>query len=603
MREIALGRQAVLDSSYSRFLLANLRSAFERLSREDITFQGLGITLVTGSVGHGLAFPFHVLQAGKPLPAKTLELFGLIYSWVFSTFDRSAALDDSRFLDGDLSSDIDLAMYFQMHPERTREDLANRIRTQLRSQMGFSPRIGIKVRTFDRLTLPKLLSGRCLLGEELAARRFQDLLSRQGPRSVSQASRIATQAIRTNFFKPKHLADLQNRQLGVITDRIVEAILVGVGHGALLLPVSRGKNGWYEKNRHLFATIASGDFEVLELEDAGGALEDQKDPGRDHKFTICRVKGVRTRDKFLPAQRVMLKLRGFPHFKGDLHNKIDLIKEYCAYLAILRALPSDVHWSPAVGPLLLRGDRLVLSNGAGIPTGCIGFVLEEMTLGAGERLFNCRVQHLTDPWTLGKILAHTRSAAAHRGVILDQSSLRDLLAKLVHAFWDAGLSLSYARLGIFYDAAGKVRRLQVFDFERTHFGELTGESHPRLATLVDAESSLAEKGMTTQERLRRLYLSRDHPQGILRMEDTLEVCKFSPWGRQAFLRALRVVRSLCLKLGLPCWSILIRGMIYLSHGLLRARSATSFKLLVLASRSINAYTAYTMLLGTIAGIA
>jgi hypothetical protein len=209
------------------------------------------------------------------------------------------------------------------------------------------------------------------------------------------------------------------------------------------------------------------------------------------------VLGLEADDAFIPAKNLVLKLRGFSYFRGDINNWIGLLKEYLSYVHIHNKIPGVGEPFLGVGPLLLTCEKLDLPSDTAEANRLVGIFLEEIPSDQQHKIITCRARFLTDFWNPKKVMRKACVSMAATEHQIPVSSLRKQLRKLALQLWKLGLSIDYCDLSFFLDQDGSIVETRIFDFERVNFGELVNENHIVLDTLIDLKSRLRKDDWDT----------------------------------------------------------------------------------------------------------
>ncbi len=533
-------------TSYARFMLSSCEEVLQNLQG---TYGPLRESLVaviaTGPVALGYADPFRVSVDGQRLGPRTYQLVWTIYNWLFTFLGKSQSMGQSRFLDADLVFPLDLAFFFSEPCRCSPDEIQDEIRTEFTALRNFSPPLRCRFTSVDDLTLESVLTGYTILGWDQASqtiqraiatlggrglyRKFQEsvtkvarecLALKQGERQLAVEFGYETDALVANYWSTKN--ELPDRRL-VCLD--------------LLAPQARAKNPWFSKNALFFDHLLRGDIDEIVVEDGTRRLQDEKGFEKANQFTISRVKGLKAGRHFVPADRVVIKLRGFSHYRGEINNQLDLIKEFMSYVFIQEKVAGPAPHLLSAGPLLLTCERLNAPFDPEEKKGWLGLFLEEVPPPDAGRLFTCRVHRLSDFWNLQTAARGVMQAARQHNVYLNRWQLLDKLRELSTWLWSAGLSLDYCDLMLEIDEEGGIRRLRIMDLERLSFSELVNEDHVILDTVIDVKTHLQKQHWYAV--LENLYRPGPSPDGLGPFSEIRKYLKEKGKKRWLLLKILR----------------------------------------------------------------
>ncbi len=306
------------------------------------------------------------------------------------------------------------------------------------------------------------------------------------------------------------------------------------------------RSDWQEKNSEFFKHIRAGNYDRLLIEDATKSLDDRKGAAKENRFTISRVLGLEFEGQMIPAHKMVLKLRGFTHYRGDINNWLDLLKEYMSYAIIHRQAGRKPDYVLEIGPLLLTCERLDVPFDSDETKNWIGFFMESLTQPIMGRVFTCRVRYLSDFWAPEQALSRVLRAASRDGVVVEARSLRTQLRKLALWLWEHNISVNYCDLVLYLDSDGRVYALRLIDLERLSFSELVGESHLLLDTMVDIKTHLRKEPWVHV--LLNMFRSRDDLQGFPSLAALQEYLNPKSRWRQVRLSFWRNLQRIFLRL-------------------------------------------------------
>lgn len=494
-------------SAYSVFLIDHLSPIITRVVRK-LSEEGIIVGMVTirGATALGLAVPFHSEIAEKELSPNTFELMAIIYSWLFSTLGKSGQPSNLRFLGKEFSTEINLDFYLSEAPSNKLESAALRVEEQLLSQQDVVIPLSIDLISPGQIDIKRLLTSYVIYGWEQAEKTLQQADKDQGDRLIREAGA----EVYACLSKPLHLKDLKT-WMGIdlpaqlihcyqTARNTTKAIILDLGKQ----PADLGGDGWRKANETFFRTLMTGEFDEIQVLDATKNLDDKKGEAKENQYTLCKVLGLRVGGKEIPAEKTVLKLRGFSWYRGEVHNIIDLLKEFASYRFIYsRAIDASRYFLRS-GPLLLSCEKLNLQFDQGEKKRWVGLFLEEMIPPRNGRAFTCRVRRLSDFWSLDATRERVLREASENGIQIDSASLTQVLGDLAKWLWINELSLDYCDLTLFLTQGGAISEVKIIDLERLAFGELVNEGHPILDCLIDVKSYLLPEAW--HETLNALYL-------------------------------------------------------------------------------------------------
>ena len=504
---------------YTIFLQQKSQEIIRSLVQEHEVLQDkLKVVLVSGPVAYGYAVPFHTFIEGQKLPPQTTLLFGVIYNWLFTFLGKSSRLSDTRFLDDDLTSTLTLHFFFTDQSGMTEQELTTLIANAFTADCNFSPPIVCRLRAIDEMQLEDILASYCILGANFVANFIYSERTKTNHGDFYQTYTNVVEQIVDELPTAQHVANLKSPSLLHLSDQIIDNYQKARSRDdafifADLSGNSSGQpNDWFIKNKPFFQQLKENDFDLLVVEDSTKLLQDKKGAEKDNQFTISRVKGLKKGDGFIPAFNIVLKLRGLTHYRGDINNYLDLIKEYVSYVYIHCKLSAPSPYLLNTGPLLFTCEKLSVPFGREETRNWIGFFLEEVPAPAQERVFTCRVRFLSDFWTPGKSIQKVLNAANDDDIQLDERQLRKKLRELSVWLWSAGLSVDYCDLIFYLDHEHRITRLLMVDLERLSFSELVNEAHLVLNSFVDLKSRLLKTHW--YEVLKNVYLTKESATGF-----------------------------------------------------------------------------------------
>lgn len=478
---------------YSIFVIDHLSSNITGLVR-NLSEEGIGVSMVAlrGEAAFGLALPFYRKIAGKDLPPNTFELMAIIYRWLFSAIGTSSQPSILRLLSKEFSSEICLDIYLSEQPSVDTESLALRTEEMLLSKQNSFFSVSINVVPPGQININHLLSSYVIYGWEQAEQMLQQA-------DKDRANRLFHEAgaeIYARLSKPRLLKDIKTWTANDLSTQLIHCYQTArEGTKAIVLargnqPADQGVDDWWNANKTFFRILMTGEFDEIQVLDATKSLEDKKGEAKENQYTLCKVLGLRVGGNLIPAEGTVLKLRGFSWYRGEVHNIIDLLKEYAAYRFIYSTVLDASRYFLRSGPLLLSCEKLNLPFDQDEKKRWVGLFLEEMIPPKTEWAFTCRVRRLSDFWSLDATRERVIREASENGIQINPGSLTQVLTKLAEWLWTNELSLDYCDLTLFLTADGVISSVKILDLERLAFGELVNEKHPILDCLIDVKSYL-----------------------------------------------------------------------------------------------------------------
>ncbi len=506
-------------SAYTVLLRELSRAAVNALTDQSDFWQGhLQAVFLTGPAATGLAVPFLTQVEGAALPPETARLFNVIYSWLFTFLGKSPDLSDTRFLDADISSELNVHL-FLTNPEKLSEgEVEDRLQNVFREVGNFVPPLSCRVDSVEALDAARVLSGYCIYGWTQAAETLRLAWEKRGEADMLATCRTAVNTLVRELQALAERASMadqpgQGEVANIVARyrRTRENVLPTVCLDLTEKP-ERDQSGWRAENVEFFRVLKSGQFDRLVIEDAVRDLGDVKGVGKDNAFTISRVSGLEADGRLVPARDMVLKLRGLSGYRGDINNWLDLLKEYTSYAFIHRQLAGPFPYLLETGPLLLTCEKLTVPFDRDETRHWIGFFMQALQPPDQGRAFTSRVRFVTDFWSPTLGVERVLRAARRAGLKVDRPSLVEKLRELAVWFWSHGLSLTYCDLVLYLDEAGRVTGLRVIDLERLTYSELVDEEHVLLDVIVDIKAHLRKEPWYPV--LTNLFRSRSDPQGF-----------------------------------------------------------------------------------------
>lgn len=477
-------------TAYAHILRVAARDAVMQLVKQDKTLQdNLLVVFLAGPAANGSAQPFIKLIENQPLPEKTFTFWQLIYIWLFTFAAKSVdAVAETRFLDAELSSKVELKFWFRDLDKVNNSDFSSAFQDQFKAICGFLPKINIILFDAVKLKDSQFVSEMCIYGHKILGRIIKEVYG--SAESVfhhpSFTDAVEKLAAEYRFIKPQlKIYDEVVQYYLQIRDFPESSICLD-----WLPENAKSDSTWQKKNEEFFVHILNGKFEKIIVEDITKRLDDNRNLKKKNQFTIVKVSGLTFNGQLFPATNVIMKLRGFSAFRGDINNWIDILKEYMSYVVLHTEVSSRVDYLLEIGPLLLTCEKLDLPLKNSQKQRLIGIFLEEMEPQEGYRVLSSRLKYLTDFWLLDKTVSQILVAAEVAGIVIDKSNLRRHIREIASKLLANKLRVDYCDIAITLDQTGQILHLKLFDFERTSFQELVSERHVILDTIIDLKRRL-----------------------------------------------------------------------------------------------------------------
>lgn len=496
-------------SAYSVFVIEQLRSAIQEVVA-NWSKAGIDVNMVAlrGPVAFGLGVPFHREIEGRELPPQLFELTNIVYSWLFSSLGKSCQYSGLRLLDKRFSTEILMDVYLSQEPFHGIDGLDLRLKEILFSSQEIFFPLSISLVPPGEVDIEHLLASYVIFGwdqaEKILLRTFQQV----DRASKDRLFRKVSVTLHTQLSSPSVISDikiLSNKEDN--SARLVNCYQDAAKKEKAIFNYERPANyeidDWWKTNEAFFHTLMSGEFDVIEVKDATKRLGDKKGEEKDNQYTLCKVLGLQSAGVQIPAERIVLKLRGFSWYRGEIHNIIDLLKEYASYNFIYSKADDASRYFLHSGPLLFSCEKLNVPFEISEKSRWVGLFLEEMTPPKTGRTFTCRVRRLSDFWALGDARARILREASENDVQINPDSLTNTLKEVAKWLWINELSLDYCDLTLFLTTDGEISSAKIIDLERLAFGELVNEEHPILDCLIDVKSYLLPEAW--HETLQALY--------------------------------------------------------------------------------------------------
>jgi hypothetical protein len=477
-------------TAYADFLQHAAREVVEQLVKEDKTLRdNLKVVFLAGAAANGSALPFYNLVENQPLPEKTFTLWQLIYTWLFIFAAKPVAVvAETRFLDADLSSTVDLNLWLRDPDKIDHLGLTNIYQDRFKVNCGFLPKISLVLHDVADMQDLQLMPEVCIYGHRFLAVIFQEMYGSVESMLLhpSFAAAVDKMAADLSGIEPQYqTVDQVFINYLQIRDFPETSICLD-----WLPATAKSDRVWHKQNENFFNHILGGHFDEICVEDITKQLHDNRNVKKKNQFTIVKVNGLIFESQFLPATHVVMKLRGFSSFRGDINNWLDILKEYMSYIVLHTEIGCPVDYLLQTGPLLLTCEKLNLPLHGSQKQRLIGIFLEEIAPHEDRRIFSSRVKFLTDYWLLDKTTSRILSAAEDAGFIINKSSLRKNIRKIATNLLANKLRVDYCDIAIILDRTGQILTVKLYDFERTSFQELVSEQHIILDVIIDLKRRL-----------------------------------------------------------------------------------------------------------------
>jgi hypothetical protein len=567
-----------VPTAYAVLLRDLSRRAVKTLTEGSDFWQGhLKAAFLSGPAATGQAFPFYRRVAGEDLPPETARLINVIYNWLFTFLGKAPDLSGTRFLDADISSELNVHLFLTNPEKMSSQEVETRMQEVFLKEGNFTPQLSCSVEAVDKLNPEMVLSGHCIYGWAQAADTLKWAWESWGETAVMADCRTAIIALAREMQKPSVMASIAEDPLLVKTDQIVShywraretrwptICLDWQDH------LAGSGSGWRAENAAFFQLLKLGKYDRLVIEDATKDLGDVKGAEKENRFTISRVLGLEEDGRLTPAHDMVLKLRGLTAYRGDINNWLDLLKEYTSYAYIHNRLSGSSPHLLEIGPLLLTCEKLVVPFDQEETRHWIGFFMQALNPPDRGRAFTSRVRFVTDFWAPRQAVGRVLRVAKRSALNLDEASLVENLRDLAVGFWSYGLSLTYCDLVLYLDGAQRVTGMHVIDLERLTYSELVDEEHLLLDVMVDIKAHLRKESWYPV--LNNLFRSRRDAQGFRSFSALRPYLYPRSRRRQLLLRVLhslhRQTRRLGPRRGQAVWTGFLRVWARLSSLSLR----------------------------------
>lgn len=555
-------------TEYSKFFWESGKAVLEEIyAAESANLSGIEIALIRCSATYGIAQPFYTSFENEVFPEQTINLVENIYTWLFTSLGRSSQYSSIRLLDKGNGSELKLWLVTKDNHEIGHENLRSLLNKTFISLYNFSPSFSIEIVRLDEVGFFELISGPCIFGDEfqskILAKSFvqyqsQKFYSRyvqhidqvvQELYHSQEISGIKDNIERSNSIFRNYLRVKTNKDQLILIDRPTQQ--------------DNDQDTWRGINRNFFQKLTENEFDILVVEDATKQLGDKKGQDKANQYTVLRVIGLRSGEEFVPAERIILKLRGLSWYRGDLNNLLDLIKEYSSYNFIHQNVSNPAQFFMGSGPLILSCEKLNLPFGKSETGKWIGIFLEEITPLDGQIVFTCRVRRISDFWSLDASRKRVMREAKEHNIDLNNAQLMHRLMTLSRWMWTENLSIDYCDLMFMLDNDGNISDMKLIDLERLSFGELVNEKHIFLDAIVDIKSYLLPEHWFFV--LENIYRSEMATGDHIHLEEVKSYQRIPSRKRVMVINTLHKLHGLSMgfgqSLGRQIWSNFIRSLV------------------------------------------
>jgi hypothetical protein len=485
-------------SPYSILIVAAADQAIAEVVGKDPQLRNaVRSVLITGSSLADLISPMR-LEFPEPVPSQTMKLHGAVYCWLFAFLAKNEGMSSLRFLDSGLSGTAELLFIVDDPDVIELQSLKERVIEKLHAIINFAPPIACVVTTIDSFDAASLRSGRVLY-DRLKGKSKAELTSENTISEESIEAVMSTISSAANQVENTHVRNDANQNGGADWGSLALKNFTAVRDDPnamvlldLVSQIVKNQSDWHRSNAEFFGHLQRNEFDELLMTDATNEFGELKGYDKNSEYTICHVEGIRNGAKVVKANEVMFKLRGLEHYRGDINNWIDLIKEYVSRAYIHELVRPDCGYLAETGPMTFSLEKANLPMPQSQLKKCIGFFMRRIGMGRDTDLITLRVHNISDFWRFKLANQQIHEKAARKGVELDRHQLNQKLTKLVAWVWSHGLSIDYCDLMIAVKGSGQIDELWILDLERLSFGELVDEQHLLLDTLYDLKTRLSK---------------------------------------------------------------------------------------------------------------
>jgi hypothetical protein len=466
------------EQTIRQFLAAELADVIADLMDGDTELRH-SVDRVQLAAGNGKGAS--ALSPFEELPPETLTLHGAVYSWYFSFLGKLEEMHTLRFLDPDLMGSFEVDFLVDEPESFDAGKIKERIEAAFETRHHFHPRFLYRAMESD----PMASSNKALVygdpppGEMHSAGFYSRMdydehpahlpaAARGEPGSAQSEEMLWSRAAIRNYYAARNASS-------------APAAVDLTPHWL------KEESEWHRRNKPFFELLLRGEYDQLIVTQEAEDIEGSSAP---NDLAVCPVEGLRAGEETIPAHEVMLKLRGFQHYRGEVNNRIDLIKEYVARAYIHRAGKSSLHHLTETGPMIFNLERINLSLPQENFRRCVGFFMRRISTEDGLRAITLRVHNLTDFWRLSSVVSQAMDGLGAEGADPNTDQLRAKLVDLISWLWANNLSIDYCDLMFVLDQQATIQHIWLLDLERLSYGELVNERHVLLDALYDVKSKV-----------------------------------------------------------------------------------------------------------------
>lgn len=537
------------DTLFSAWIKSRMRLVVRGLLQDDPDFgSGVEAVYLLGPVAYGVAPGFRDDIEGEKMGVETRRLFSLLSSWMISQIQHGYDVGARRFLSAQALTPLEV-LFVLPEGASLSSQVVNTFQAACAEAWGFSLAWTLQSVTAGAFDPLISLKSWCVAGHASADAALESLSPSELARMYDQASSDITRALQeigqtglAQAGSPVILGDsylplMRATGLRTLNEPGARPAAAGPGMGA---------GQWVAGNDLFFTRYQAGEYDQILVEDATTDLEDYKGWEKDSTYTIVRVLGLVEHGEIIPCHQLVIKLRGLPHYRSDVNNQFDLLKEYAAYRYLHARMGTENLPFPGVGPPLFSAAKLNLPLEPGEKQHIIGFFMQAIEPVEGQRIFTCRARQLTDPWSYERLVESILHDAAEANVQFNESQLRERLTQLISDLWMQDLSIDFCDMAIFYTVDGAVERLLLLDLERLNFAELIQEQHILLDTIFDLKSRLPKRYWMTV--LPNMFNAEEDGDAYFSLDTLRAMLKRKSRKRVLRLRLIRSMRGLFMQI-------------------------------------------------------
>ena len=484
----------------SEFILEKLKDLFSDVSESGLNHNLPELVVLEGSLAYELFTYLHVNFFGKKLPLNSSNLLRLLFITFFNSDNKRSVFFYKR-LRNNLSSDIDLKIYFKDPSLIDKEEFFKKINELFSSRTLISPQINCRYRKISSISYEDSCRGLVIHSSKYAKKFI----------STKFNSKNNYYGIYKNIFynllKIKHLDDIYYKSwINKISNDFNNY------NNKFILPpdyfypeIKRSK--WLDMNQEFFDTLEDPNV-IIYAEDATYDLNDLKGLEKKLEKTILNIQGLELNGSFIDAYDLVLKFRGLTENKFGNENFIDMLKEYLthSYLSSKKQISS---FKPMIGPICFNINRIYLKNINVLKEPHIGFFMQRIPKNEYLNI-TFRVNNLGTITKFFKLFSEILKKIRDSQVNINNFSLFYKVFSLNFYLLAFKAELTVCDMLIKYHSVnGKVISISIFDFERHSFAKLVNEDHPILKNFFDLKSSLPKRGEFRKNELNRLFTNKN----------------------------------------------------------------------------------------------